>query len=365
MSSSSDVPEGKRNGPGGDKLGIGEIFWYRNDVAEEDRAIELLTDKGELFFYRLRRHYLYRAGTLPYDPSAICTKMGYKTVRPFNAGFEELAAAGLVTVEDGMVRFPHVDRIIADVQANRDRKANDGRAGGDAKAANARNVQETSEKLPSNFGEVCSKPETETEQNQAPGSSLSTNNHEPLNKTTSVGSTATMPSRMNGGGGGSEIQQIIAGFDQLLVSHFGAKYRREWPVAQDAVTAKSWLDRAEGSVETVISAIGIVMQGEVARNGRVPGSLGYYRNSVPENIDDLLKPSTLVAGTSSRNGKQQAATDQGDQTWLKAMNLAWDNGHSEEYEKLKHLAVTDPKQANEIGRSIMEIVSRKKERAAA
>lgn len=176
---------------------------------------------------------------------------------------------------------------------------------------------------------------------------------------------STSPSQSDGGGGGSDIDQIIAGFDQLLVAHFGEDERRSRPASTDRRNAGLWLDLAHGSIEIVTSAIDAVMEREKAEGADVPGSLGYYCKSVPTEIKKYHRPATLVAGTSSRNGKQQAATDQGDQTWLKAMNLAWDNGHHEEYEKLKHLAVTDPAQANEIGRSIMEIVSRKKAMAAA
>ena len=87
----------------GDKIGIGEIIWYQTNIGQEEVAIDGLSERAELCFYRLRSHYIWRAGNMPDDPS-ICTKMGYKSVRSFRSGLDELVKGGLVVIENGIDR---------------------------------------------------------------------------------------------------------------------------------------------------------------------------------------------------------------------------------------------------------------------
>lgn len=360
-----------KGGPGGDKLGIGEIFWYRNDVASEDQAIEILTDRGELFFYRLRRHYLYRAGTLPYDPSAICTKMGYKTVRPFNAGFDELVTAGLVSVEDGMVRFPHADRIIADVQANRDKKANDGRTGGETKAANARNNQETSEKLPPNFDEVSPKPELENEQNQALSSSSVTNNHKPLNTTAPLPPQTVPAKPMKGhvnGGGSKAVQDVIDEHyrlvDEIWGEEEGKSARRNPP--KNYELAGEWLALAKGDFDVVAAAMADALQRRFNNLSTCPGTLGACGLSIPDNIRQMIRPASLTAMSSGQSAGR--AKIGGKTPWLEVFSQALENGHQDIANHLMALAGDEApgevEAANDYAESVRGLVSRKKDRAA-
>ena len=151
----------------GAKLGIGEIFWHRTDLNDEKVAVNGLTLAGEGFFHRLKRLYVWRAGRLPHDPSMICTDVGCKTVRSFNSALAELVDAGVVSVENGMIRFPYVDALIADVQESRDKKANAGSIGGNAKAEAARNIPETSPKFGPSLDEVSPELDFGSEQNQS------------------------------------------------------------------------------------------------------------------------------------------------------------------------------------------------------
>jgi hypothetical protein len=362
--------------PGGDKLGIGEIFWYRNDVASEDQAIEVLTDRGELFFYRLRRHYLYRAGTIPYDPSAICTKMGYKTVRPFNAAFDELVGAGLVSVENGMIRFPHADRIIADVQSNRDKKANDGRTGGEAKAANAKNIQETSAKLPPNFAEVSPKLATEIEQNQALSSSTITNNQLNKEEEAPLPPQAVPAKTMNGHANGSSSSSssssdemhahalaIVQAFDGLIVEFWGKQAARFAPADTDLFTAAKWLDRMEGDVSGVIQAIDGCMADEVDRGRLAPPRLSFYNGSITRFMAAASRPVTLTANSPPSAGK--ARQGGGEPLWMTMATKALLNWHDDISTELQRLGKEDPDLANAYAESVRELVSRPKERAAA
>lgn len=110
---------GKVVGRIGPKVGIGEVVWYPNNINQERAAVDGLSERAELCFYRLRRHYIWRAGNLHHDRATICTKMGYKTIRSFNPGFDELIEKGIVLIEDGMIRFPFADDIIPVVQTER------------------------------------------------------------------------------------------------------------------------------------------------------------------------------------------------------------------------------------------------------
>lgn len=159
----------------GAKLGIGEVFWVREDQNAEKVAVNGLTMAGEGFFHRLKRLYIWRAGRLPHDPSMICTDVGCKTVRSFNSALAELVDAGVVSVENGMIRFPYVDALIAEVQESRDKKASAGSSGGNAKAeakAEAmKNIQETSPKFGPSFDEISPKLDFGDKQNQSLSSS--------------------------------------------------------------------------------------------------------------------------------------------------------------------------------------------------
>lgn len=360
-----------KGGPGGDKLGIGEIFWYRNDVGEEDRAIEVLTDRGELFFYRLRRHYLYRAGTLPYDPSAICTKMGYKTVRPFNAGFDELVGAGLVSVEDGMIRFPHADRIVADVQANRDKKANDGRIGGETKATNARNNQETSEKLPPNLDEVLPKHETESEQNQGVDSSSSTINHKPIEEAPlppQAVPVSPVNSHTNSVVESDHLQAIVQAFDRLIVEVWGKQAARFGTKDTDIKTAAMWLDRMDGDVSGLIQAIDECMVDEADRGRKPPNSLSFYNSVIPRFMATVSRPCTLTTATVGKSfsaGPTKAAMTGKQPLWLEVHNTALDNGWFDIAKELRGMADVSVDDANRYAESVRDTISAKKERAAA
>lgn len=355
-------------GAGGDRLGIGEIYWFRYDLAEDDRLIEVLSDKGELFFYRLRKHYVYRAGTLPYDPSSICTKMGYKTVRPFNACFEELVAAGLVSVEDGMVRFPHGDRIIAEVQGNRDRKANDGRSGGEAKAASARNNQETSANVSPNFDEVSLKHENGVEENQTLRSSYQKiNYHEPVNKTTSVGSKNGTSALKSVGGGGSDVQQVISEFYRIAGRIWGdeAVERERIVSSRNDGYAAEWIRLAGGSVDLVLEKI-VPALTSYSKGRGCPSTLGAINRSMPGMIENALKSPSPGYSCSKPTTAAGPSSSSETPVWIDIKSLAQRNWHDEIAAQIKRTAETQGDEAaNDFARSVEAIVNGKKARAAA
>lgn len=331
--------------------------WHKRDHNaryDETRRISMLA-KGMLSDLV---DVMYRTGKpLPNDMAYLCHVCAVRDKRQIEKPLMELIAAGfIVETPEGLMNPVAMTGI---EEANR--HIANGKGGGRPAKSKAQAKQQANRagSLPDHNPTTAGTEHSNFVENQR----LSRNPiEEDQDKKKNPPPTPSASPGQSDGGGGSEIREIIAGFDRLLVGKFGEKARRQFLARSDEETAAAWLSRAEGSVAIVLEAIEAQMSRET---DGPPSSLARYCVSVPRGIDDLLKPATLTAGTSSRSGKQQAAVDQGDQTWFKAMMLAGDNGHYEEYEKLKHLAVTDPKQANEIGRSIMEIVSRKKERAAA
>lgn len=344
----------------GDKIGVGETVWYQTNINRERSAVDGLSERAELCFYRLRTHYIWRAGNLPYDPAGICTKMGYKTIRSFNPGFDELVQAGVVKIEDGMIRFPYADVIIAEVQAGRDKKAKFGALGGEGRnsayAGASKGVQEEHER---NTAGVPPETENGNQQNQRfSESKKTTTNHQPESK-----NPPPTPSPAHGGGGGSEIHQIIAGFDQRIVSYWGLEAKRDQSASEDAHFAGLWLAKAQGSVEAVLNAIDDEMEKERTNNRRPPGSLKAYRVSVPAQIGQVRS-----AKGSASNGYPTAGPSSSAATpiWTEIRKLATRNWHDDIAAEIRRTAEKEGDEAaNSFARSMEALVSRKKARAAA
>lgn len=359
----------------GDKIGIGEIIWYQTNIGQEEVAIDGLSERAELCFYRLRSHYIWRAGNMPDDPS-ICTKMGYKSVRSFRSGLDELVKGGLVVIENGMIRFPYADKIIAEVQAGRNKKAAAGAAGGEAKAANSRNVPETSPKFGANFGETSAKLGSEIVENQRVSSStIKATSHQLESESKPPPKTQPAPTsgmvNGNGGGGILGVQDVIDEHDRIVIQLWGEDAFNEARSrgASDAQYAAQWLELAGGSLGAVRSALMVALstrlqKAKAARIPRlnIPGTLAASNRSMPDKIADALKGVPSLSSSSGPYVGPAAASD--DRVWLDVMRTAMRNGWKDEASRINELMKSDKEAAEAYARSVRELVSSKKSRAA-
>lgn len=185
------------------------------------------------------------------------------------------------------------------------------------------------------------------------------------NQTTSVGSTAATPSRINGGGGGSDIQQIIAGFDSRIVDYWGEESRRDEPARDDAQIAGQWLAKAGGSVEAVMNAIDAEMEKERGKNSGPPGSLKAYRVSVPAKIANGTAPRS-TNGTGKAVSYAGTAATAGMPIWTEIRKLATDNWHDDVAAEIQRRAREHgDDEANRFAEGMRSFVSTKKAMAAA
>ena len=107
-------------------------------------------------------------------------------------------------------------------------------------------------------------------------------------------------------------------------------------------------------------------------NGKPPGSLARYGNSVPQEIDEYHKPQTLTTadlktnGRSRSNGSPSTASSPGSDIWTKVLHDAIVHKENLIVDEIKALVRRgDIATANEFARSMEAIASGKKARAAA
>lgn len=88
------------------------IKWYWTNINDEIAITADLSGKADLCFNRLRSHYISCRGNLAYDPAENRKALRYKSARPFKNAFAELVERGIVSIEDGMIKFPAADALI-------------------------------------------------------------------------------------------------------------------------------------------------------------------------------------------------------------------------------------------------------------
>lgn len=175
------------------------------------------------------------------------------------------------------------------------------------------------------------------------------------------------------GGGGSDIQRVIAEFDRLLESCFGDVAKRERVARCDPGFAGKWIEMVGGSVEAVVDALGTVVERESLKpNGKIPGSLAMFQDSILPELRAYGTESTRTATDLKRNGHGRSngtisnIPSPGGDLWKKVFQDARQNGLKEIEERIKALVTAgDIATANDFARSVEAIVAGKKARAAA
>lgn len=175
------------------------------------------------------------------------------------------------------------------------------------------------------------------------------------------------------GGGGSDIQQIIAEFDRLLLSCFGEVAARERVARCDPGFAGKWLEMVGGSVEAVVDALGTVVERESLKpNGKIPGSLAMFQDSILPELRAYGTESSLTATDLNRNGHGRSngtistTSSPGGDLWKKVFQDARNSGLKEIEDRIKALvAKNDIATANDFARSMEAVAAGKKARAAA
>lgn len=349
------------------------IYWpmHMEPFAEETFH---LSDKATGAFVRFLNFYVKRNGNVPFDEGKLCDRLRYKTVRSLRPVWDELCAAGVVTVRNGLVSSKHGDFVLEKVRKARKQKSEAGEAGAAAKHRNEadRKAAQGSKDVPGeyngNTAAIAAETESTIEQNQQVASDAASNlKPETLNKKPPPTPTALK----SVGGGGSDIDKIVADFYRIVGLVWGAD-RMEAARAysdNDIAYAGQWLKLAGGNVEVVIKALDEATDHFDRKKG-CPSSLGVIRVSMPNKIGEYLDHTPTTAADLRGPGRSNVAAipaaSPGDDTWLRVYTTAQNNGDKDILRAID--AFIDGKDiagANNFARSVEAIVNGKKARAAA
>ena len=180
---------------------------------------------------------------------------------------------------------------------------------------------------------------------------------------------------VNGTGGGGllpGVQDVIDEHDRIVAQLWGEAAFNEARCrsASDAQYAAQWLSLAGGAVGPVRTAL-MVALGRRLQTAKtvgtprlnIPGTLAASNRSMPDEIANALKTIPALSASSGSSGGAAAAVSS-DRIWTDVMRTAMRNGWKDEAKKIHELVKTNADDAEAYARSVRELVSSKKSRAA-